>query len=371
MSEWAGSSRICVHKPFWRVSAACLIYGYPRQPALAGGRWWNPGTEGGTAMRRWITALTVLGTAGAGVVAAAPAAVAANPGCLVVDTNSNQSYPSSQAAVSAAAAGDTLFVKGTCTGLTVIPTSLASLTITGQSNGGTKTATLAGRLVIDSVTVTLNDLVFTNSPNAGGGIFARLATVTLNDSTVTNTKFGTGIENASGTVTLNDSTVTDNTAGQRSTPGGIENINGTLILNGNSSVAGNTGDTGGGIENGGAKATLIMNGSSTVTGNTVTGDGGGIFNVGGTVIMNDSSSITGNTNPNVFGGGIDNLAGTVTLNDSSSITGNVAGTPGIITGQGGGIYNDCGTLNGAIAPPAADANVFGNSPDNIADRPAC
>jgi len=360
-----------VHKPFWRVSAACLIDGYPRQPALAGGRWWNPGTEGGTAMRRWITALIVLGTAGAGVVTAAPAAVAASPGCLVVDTNSNQSYPSSQAAVSAAAAGDTLFVKGTCTGLTVIPTSLTSLTITGQSNGGTKTATLAGRLVIDSVTVTLNDLVFTNSPNAGGGIFARLATVTLNDSTVTNTKFGTGIENASGTVTLNgNSSVTGNTVSQRLTAGGIDNINGTLIMNGNSRVAGNTGDTGGGIQNSGTgRATLIMNGSSTVTGNTASGGGGGIFNNGGTVTLNDSSSITGNTNPGPFGGGIDNLGGgTVTLNNGSSITGNVAGTPGIITGHGGGIYNDCGgTLNGAVS----GGNVFGNSPDNIASNPLC
>lgn len=77
---------------------------------------------------------------GAGVVAAAPAAMAANPSCLVVDTPSDQSYSSLQTAVDAAAAGDTLFVKGTCTGATTISTD--DLTITGQSNGGAKTATL-------------------------------------------------------------------------------------------------------------------------------------------------------------------------------------------------------------------------------------
>src|SRR6185437_14452401 len=143
MSEWAGSSRILRAQAL--LAGLCCVPDR-RLPASAS-TGWRPVMEsrnrGGTAMRRWITALIVLGTAGAGVVTAAPAAVAASPGCLVVDTNSNQSYPSSQAAVSAAAAGDTLFVKGTCTGLTVIPTSLTSLTITGQSNGGTKTATLA------------------------------------------------------------------------------------------------------------------------------------------------------------------------------------------------------------------------------------
>ena len=320
-------------------------------------------------MRRWITALILAGIAGAGVVAAAPAAVAANPGCLVVDTNSNHSYPSLQAAVDAAAAGDTLFVKGTCTGITEIE---KSLTITGQSNGGTMTATLAGVLGIDSVTVTLNNLVITNSGTFGGSIFARLATLTLNHTTVATTPgiFGGGIENASGMVTLNDSTVTGNTAAQPDFAGGINNIDGTLILNGSSRVAGNTG-TFGGIQNSGTgRATLIMNGSSTVTGNTAAVDGGGIFNNGGTVTMNDSSSITGNTATGEFGGGIDNGGGTVTMNGSSSITGNTAGGNGV-TGEGGGIFNQCGTLNGAVAPPAAGANVYNNTPDNIDTAPPC
>lgn len=320
-------------------------------------------------MRRWITALIMVGIAGVGMLAAAPAAMAANRGCLVVDTDSNQSYPSLQAAVDAAAAGDSLFVKGTCAGFTVIDTSL---TITGQSNGGTKTATLVGGLDIDSVTVTLNKLVITNAGMfGGGGIFTRLATLTLNDSTVATTPgtFGGGIENASGMVTLNDSRVTGGTSDQPDFAGGINNIDGTLILNGNSSVVGNTG-TFGGIQNSGSgRATLIMNGSSTVTGNTAI-DGGGIYNNGGRVTLNDSSSITGNTATGEFGGGIDNGGGTVTMNGSSSITGNSAGGNGV-TGEGGGIFNQCGTLNGAVAPPAAGANVYNNIPDNIDTAPPC
>jgi hypothetical protein len=75
-----------------------------------------------------------------GVVAATPAAVAAGPSCLVVDATSDQSYANLPTAVAAAAAGDTLLVKGFCHSFTRITSG--DLTITGQSNGGTKTATL-------------------------------------------------------------------------------------------------------------------------------------------------------------------------------------------------------------------------------------
>src|SRR5262245_43163375 len=71
----------------------------------------------------------------------ASVASADKPGCLVVDTNADQSYASLQAAVNAASAGDTLFVKGTCVGTSTID---RNLTITGHSNGGKKTGTLDG-----------------------------------------------------------------------------------------------------------------------------------------------------------------------------------------------------------------------------------
>jgi hypothetical protein len=263
-------------------------------------------------MRRWITALIVLGMAGAGVVAAAPAAKAANPSCLVVDATSDQSYPSLQAAVDAAAAGDTLFVKGTCTGNTVIT---EDLTITGQSNGGAKTATLDGGGASSVLSIfTTTDI-----------------TVTLNTLIITNAVAFAGIADDNGTVTLNNSTVTGTatTAPPNSgTQGGIFNNGGTVTLNNSSVTGNNAGAFGGGISN---RGTVILN-NSTVSGNTVRGDGGGIYN-----------------------------EGTVTLNGSSTITGNTAG------GDGGGIDNSCGTLNGAV--PGTGGNVYNNTPGDIFNEP--
>src|SRR4051794_33902296 len=92
-------------------------------------------------IRRSFLTLVVVGLTATGLAAAAPAASAAGRTCLVVDTNTNTSSTSLQDAVNAAAAGDKLFVKGTCTGGTSID---KDLTVTGQSNGGTKTATLDG-----------------------------------------------------------------------------------------------------------------------------------------------------------------------------------------------------------------------------------
>ena len=182
-------------------------------------------------MKRWATALAVLlGMAGAGF-AAAPAASAANATCLVVDTSNNQSYATLQAAVNAAAAGGTLSVTGTCTGTTEIG---KNLTITGQNNGGTTTATLNGggpeaALTIDAgIAVTLNTVVITNGGNGqtGGGIYDPGDAVILNGSTVAGNAgsslgIGAGIVNAtlfpggdfrsSGTVTLNNSSITGNT----------------------------------------------------------------------------------------------------------------------------------------------------------------
>jgi hypothetical protein len=221
-------------------------------------------------MRRWFTALVLLGTAGTGVAAVAPAASAASPTCLVVDTTSNQSYTSLQAAVTAAAAGDTLFVKGACTGTTAIG---KNLTISGHSSSGTKAATLNGGgqggsvLTIDTgVSVTLNTLVITNGFPAGGIINAG-GTVTLNGSTVSNNitfapPGGGGILNAGGTVTLNGSTVTENTA----------------------NLIGGVG--GGGITNS-QFGTVTMSGGSTVTENTAIGGPGvgGILNFCGSTLV--------------------------------------------------------------------------------------
>jgi hypothetical protein len=346
-------------RPRWVMFA---VFGGISLP-LAGNRWWNPRAKGGTAMRRWITALIVVGMGGAGVVAASPAAFAANPACLVVDTNSNQSFPGVQAAVDAAVADDTLFVKGSCTSrFTVID---KSLTVTGQSNGGIKTGTLdaggsgAVLFIRNAVTVTFNTLVIRGGND--GGINNINGTVILNGSSVTgNTVEGSGGGGgiiSGGTVILNDSTVTGNTATFGALGGGIENVLGTVTLNGNSSVTGNgniaTG-AGGGIYNAGG--TVTLNDSSSVTGNTAS-FGGGIWTDQGTVTLNDHSTVAKNTALATGGGGIFN-DGTVTLNDNSTVTGNTANN-----NEGGGIYTRFGTLNGAV--PGIGGNVFGNIPDDL------
>jgi hypothetical protein len=292
----------------------------------------------GTGMRRWITALIVAGMAGAGVVAAAPAAVAAGPSCLVVDATSDQSYPRVGMAVASAAPGDTLFVKGFCHGFLRIT---QDLTITGQANGGTKTGTIddTGQgiptvwVVGSGVTVTLNNLVL-----SGGG-----------------TNFiGAGLGNFGGTVTVNNTTITGNTLVHGNGGAGIGNLDGTLTLN-DSTVTGNTGTsgTGGGILNWGA-GTVTLN-DTTVSANTAA-RGGGIDNRSGTVTLH-GSTVTGNTANAV--GGISNEAGTVTLDKGSTITGNTGRSA-----TGGGIYNFCGaTLTGAVA--GTGGNVYNNTPDDI------
>jgi len=238
-------------------------------------------------MRRWLTALVVAGLAGSAVAGAAPAASAASTTCLVVDTNANLSYMSLQDAVNAAAAGDTLFVKGTCTGGTGID---KDLTISGQSASGTKTATLNGGGqtsvlgIGNGVSVTLNTLVITNGfAIRGGG----------------------GIINA-GTVTLNGSTVTGNTASSLEDPlvggGGILNDGGAVTLN-DSAVSGNTSFVvGGGISNS-VFGTVTMNGGSTVTGNTAH-FGGGIFNRCGSTLVGAVAGVNvfNNTPDDIFNG---------------------------------------------------------------------
>jgi len=77
------------------------------------------------------------------------------------------------------------------------------------------------------------------------------------------------------------------------------------------------------------------------------------------VTLNGNAAITSNR-ATTDGGGIVSQTGgaAVTLNDSATITGNTAGPAG-----GGGIFNLCGTLNGAVA--GAGGNVFNDKPDNI------
>jgi hypothetical protein len=225
----------------------------------------------------------------------APTAAAAPLKCLIINNALNASYSSLQAAQDAAAAGDTLWVRGRCFGTTTIT---KDLTLTGQQPRGFPSPTLDGasQNLVLSITA---------------GVAVTINTLTIGDG---NTEVGGGISN-SGTVTLNDSTITGNNAFNGG--GGISNDGGLVTLNGSSSVSGNYGFNGGGISNTG---TVTLNDSSSVSGNTAGFAGGGIFNTG-TVNLNDSSSVSGNS-ADFAGGGIFNYpGGTVNLN-GGTVTGN-------------------------------------------------
>lgn len=218
---------------------------------------------------RWLTGAAVLPLIAAGLagVAWAPGASAVTSHCLIINSATNTSYTSLQAAQDAASAGATLWVRGTCDGTTTIS---KDLTITGQQPNGFTTPTLdvssKGRvLAIDAgVTVTVNTLTVTGGFGVieGGGI--------LNE----------------GTLTLDSATVSGNVAGH----------------------------DGGGIYNDGGE--LTMTGSTTVNSNRVLQFGGGIYTIGGTVTMTGSATVSRNF---AFsrGGGI--------YNEGSALTGCVAG----------------------------------------------
>lgn len=260
----------------------------------------------------------------------ASSARSAPPTCLIVNLTSGGGVSRSlQVAQDAANPGDTLKVKGTCSGAMITK----SLSIVGQSNPAFGAATLTQRppLVKDYITV-------------GGVLDIESGTVVLNDLTVSGGEVcafegrGGGIHAASGTdVTLNNTDVTGNAAcGESTGGGGIYNA-GTLTLN-SSSVSlnrasrANNPTLGGGIDN--HLGTLTLN-DSVVTGNLAGGswggNGGGIINdaVGGTVVLNHSSVSGNSVTPSPFptqppgAGGIHNLgaSNSVTLVDTS-ITGN-------------------------------------------------
>jgi predicted outer membrane repeat protein len=216
------------------------------------------------------------------------------PKCATDISPGGSSSNNLQDVINAATTGDTIEIRGTCTGNFAIGKDLTFVGISGTSPtlDGNKTGHVLA--VFSSTSVTLTDLTITNGT----------------------AEFGGGIINS-----------------------------GTVTLNGSSSVSGNTGTQGGGIWNNGS---ITLNGSSSVSGNSAFQFGGGILNEfsGSTLSLNDSSSVHGNTA--VFNGGGIYSTGTLTMNDTSSVSGNRADADGDGFGSGGGIFNCTGTLSGAV-----------------------
>ena len=242
--------------------------------------------------------------------------------CLVVNKTSGGAFDDLQAAVAAAAAGDALKLKGTCSNTARGGIRIGkNLTITGQSNNGFGPATVA--FVSDGFTRSVAVRV-----DAG-------ANVTLTGLTITrgSGSFDGGGISVSGTLVLNDSLVSGNSA---LGGGGIAvATTGDVTLNG-TRVANNFGLFGGGIQNQGV---LTVN-DSAIANNETSFDGGGISNYNGTVSIT-GSLITGNRGVGIYTSG-----GSVAITDSS-ITGNMT------CGGGEAIYNLGSTLtivNSVVTP---------------------
>jgi predicted outer membrane repeat protein len=314
-------------------------------------------------------------------------AASARPPCLVSNERTHRVSSSLQQAIDAAAAGDTLVVKGTCIGASQIDKDLtlqgvstkqfgvATLDGGGSSGFAVLSISAADRLTvaIDGLTITHGELDgiladglvgstvnlthTTVSDNNGSGVDGEFSTMTLTDSTVSgnagygivgdrvsfgllrtnvtdNGGFGIGCGNCF--VSVADSAVSGNELG------GIgSGSNGTVSIS-DSTVSDNDGP---GIQLFGASVSLT---NSSVSGNTTSGSGGGIFAFeGGGDLTN--STVTGNT-AGENGGGIYMAPGSFRLNNST-VSENTAG------GNGGGIY-----LTGASSDLGlTDSTVSGNT----------
>jgi hypothetical protein len=308
------------------------------------------------------------------------------PKVLNVCADAGKCYTSIQAAIDAAADGDTVKIAaGTYLGSLSISKNISvvgagsSLTTISVAPPDAGCCIRYRTVLIDTgATVTVKGVTVTHIYGGGGGILNRGA-LKLRESNITtnpegfcacggqgqtwpadNPREGGGIF-TSGPLTLVNSTVQFNLGEFRG--GGIYNDGATVKLF-NSTVSNNFAATffggahGGGIWNGGTM-TLY---DSSVSDNTASaalnggGSGGGIVNGAVATLVLRSSTVTGNQAD--FGGGIDN-AGTVSLYDTT-ITRNFAGghLGGTITpNPGGGILNS-GVLN------VFDSVISGNTPND-------
>ena|GEM_PF-780406 len=264
-----------------------------------------------------------------------------------------------------------------------------TLTLVNTTVSGNHAYEGGGILNLGTLTLT-NSTVSGNSGYYGGGIYAGGGTTTLTESTVSGNQAtdGAGIYNA-GTLTLTNTTVSGNSAAAYG--GGAHNT-GTLTLT-NSTISDNSAITwGGGVYNQGP----LMVTNSTVSGNSTSasGGGGGVMNdysmtLTNSSIRNNSAfkgggimnyygaqlTVTNSTvaaNSAYYGGGIFNGKTAALIN--STVAGNLAST------NGGGIYNDSGTLtlkNTLLANGNSLGNCVFNSGTgfsaghNLADDTTC
>lgn len=223
-------------------------------------------------------------------------------------------FASVQAAITAAASGETIFV---CPGTYGRITIGKNVTLIGAGDGtdaGTNTILDGGDSgtvvsVGNGATVRLEALRLTNGlGGSGGGVRNEGTSLAIARCTLAGNEAssdGGGIANYGG-LTVTDSTITDNTAGVG----------------------------GGGILNNGGTATLTRCGLSLNRAQA----GGGIFNWQNGSVSVDDTDVTQNTStsPANYGGGIHNESGTATLLNGSTVTGNSTPNCVNVTGSGCG-----------------------------------
>jgi hypothetical protein len=305
-----------------------------------------------------------------------PSASAVETACGVKNVRTGLSFGTLTEAVEAATTGDTLDVKGTCEGDTALT---KPLTIDGETPPNYGPATLQGRptetepvvKVIATVPVTIAGLTITGA-TAGGSVGAlNEGSLTLANSTVTGNVLGITNSGREASLTLTSSTVSNNQP-----TGGIENLEGRLTLT-NSTVSGNTANpVGGGLWGGGIWT--VSGGKVTLNGSTVTGNtamGGGIYLKESSVTLN-SSNVIGNTavrgqmsevESGRGGGSYVASQGSLLLNGSSSVTQNMAQVIGgginVVTSLRAG--STTLTTGHLTFGPGWNGTVSGNFPDNV------
>jgi len=255
-----------------------------------------------------------------------PTAAASDGSCRVRNLGTSMAYPSLQAAVDGASAGDRLVVKGLCRGGTVVDRDL--------DISGVRTARW-GRPVLDG------------ERKARVLKIARAATVTLRGLNIRggHINYGAGIMNR-GTLTVKESRIRDNRAEEAG--GAIANVRLARLTLRKVALRGNSA-----FGNGGALWSLgpaAVRGSRLVANRAISG--GAIVN--GSRMAISGSLVRGNKAiGNGIGGGIWTF-GSLTLRDTR-VTGNR------VDGQGGGIHGS-GKLVGVTCGPGG--NVYGNTPDD-------
>lgn len=248
--------------------------------------------------------------------------------------------------------------------------------------------------VSSAATVEIRDLTIQNGLgdrsfglNPNGGNINNHGTLTLTDVIVRGASLdpvatgagGAGIFNAEfATLTLVRTLVTQNFALAHAGGGGLfNNLDGTVTISDSTFHDNKIGVHGGAIYNNGG---VMVISNSTISGNeAITGNGGGIMNIGASIDFTEflaeltitNSTISGNTSGS-SGGGINDHARSVVRLNNVTITGNTAASRGgtgggIATFTGNGVFlkNTVVAGNTDVAGPSEDCWAL-NQPTSIA-----